>query len=279
MFRAEKMKPGDFSFAVKLANTMDWNMAESDMEFMRILEPDGCFVLFQEQKPIGVATCITYGKMGWFGNLVVEEEWRKKGAGTFLVKHAVDYLRSRGVETVGLYAYSHLVGFYEKLGFESHGDFAFFSGKSSSCTRNADFQTPRPNDICRLVEFDNCCLGWNRKKLLEPILLDKNNFCYFSRENNEVVGFVATKVYARMAEIGPLLCRRDRCSVGVDLLNTILDKLRNLYSYICVPLEERAFFETLRGAGLREGFRLTRMFLGAVPAQNCVYLPESIERG
>ena len=279
MFRAEKMKPRDFPFAVKLANTMNWNMAESDMEFMSNLEPDGCFVLFQGQEPVGVATCISYGKTGWFGNLAVKEECRKRGAGTFLVKHAVEYLRSRGGVTVGLYAYSHPVNFYGKLGFESRGDFAFFSGEPSPSTRNVDFQTTKPKDIHTLIEFENRCLGWNRKKLLEPILLDKDNLCFFSHENNEVVGFVAAKVYAKMAEIGPLICRRDRGSVGVDLLNTILNKLRNLDSYICVPLEEKAILETLRGVGLKEDFRLTRMFLGAVTAQNCVYLPESMERG
>ena len=281
MFRVEKMKPRDFSFVVNLTNTMGWNMAESDMKFMSNLEPDGCFVLFQGQEPMGVATCISYGKTGWFGTLAVKEECRKRGAGTFLVKHAVEYLKSKGVETIGLYAYSHLVDFYGKLGFESRGDFALFSGEPSPpFTRYVDFQTTKPKDIRTLIEFDDRCLGWNRKKLLEPILLDKENLCFFSHENNEVVGFVAAKVYAKMAEIGPLICRRTRGSVGVDLLNTILNKLRNIDSYICVPLEEEeAILETLRGAGLKENFRLTRMFLGAVTAQKCVYLPESMERG
>ena len=72
MFHAEKMRPEDFSFAVQLANTMDWNMAESDLEFMTKLEPDGCFVLLHGDEPVGMATCISYGKIGWFGNLAVK---------------------------------------------------------------------------------------------------------------------------------------------------------------------------------------------------------------
>ena len=71
MFRAGKMRAEDFPFAVQLANTMDWNMAESDFEFMTKLEPDGCFLAFQAEEPVGIATCVSYGKTGWFGNLSV----------------------------------------------------------------------------------------------------------------------------------------------------------------------------------------------------------------
>ena len=104
------MRPEDFAFAVELANTMDWNMATEDFEFMTQLEPEGCLVLFDGLKPVGIATCIVYGKVGWFGNLIVEEEYRHKGAGSFLVKYAVEYLLGKGVETIGLYAvsYTHL---------------------------------------------------------------------------------------------------------------------------------------------------------------------------
>jgi GNAT superfamily N-acetyltransferase len=279
MFRVEKMQQKDFAFAVTLANTMDWNMAESDLEFMSKLEPDGCFVLFHGYDPVGMATCISYGKKGWFGNLAVAEEHRKEGAGSFLVKLAVEYLKRKGVETVGLYAYPHLTSFYKKLGFEPNDDFTVYSGKPSNSTRSGDFQNVNRKDIPALIEFDNRCLGWNRRKLLEPVLLDKNNLGFFSRQNVEVAGFVAAKVYREMAEIGPFICRRDLGDVGVDLLKTVLAKLRNLDVYVYAPMEEKAILETLQKAGLKENFRLTRMFLGSAAAQNCVYLPESMERG
>jgi predicted GNAT family acetyltransferase len=96
------MTTEDFGFATELANTMDWNMAIEDFQFMTSLEPGGCFVLFDDSKPIGIATCNSYGKVGWFGNLIMKEEYRGKGAGSQLVKHAIDYLHDKGVETIGL---------------------------------------------------------------------------------------------------------------------------------------------------------------------------------
>ncbi len=83
------MRPEDFLFATELANTMNWNMSPEDFQFNSMLEPDGCLVLFEDSKPLGIATCISFGKIGWFGNLIVKEEVRHKGAGSFLVKHAI----------------------------------------------------------------------------------------------------------------------------------------------------------------------------------------------
>ena len=102
---------------------MNWNMAIEDFEFLTSLEPDGCFVAFQGSIRVGIATSISFGKVGWFGNLIVKEEHQNKGVGSFLVKHAVNYLQSKGVKRIGLYAYPHLAGFYSGLGFERDEDF------------------------------------------------------------------------------------------------------------------------------------------------------------
>jgi ribosomal protein S18 acetylase RimI-like enzyme len=279
MFRVETMRTEDFPFAVQLANTMDWNMAESDFEFMTKLEPDGCFVLFQAEEPVGIATCVSYGKTGWFGNLAVKEEHRKKGAGTFLVKHALEYLRRNGVETVGLYAYSHLVGFYEKVGFRPHDDFVVLNGEPVLSMKQDASREAGEIDIPELIALDRRCFCWDRKKLLETILRDKTNLCYVSVQNGEIAGFAAAKVYDGMTEIGPLVCLHERSDVAGELLRTVLCRLRNLDVYVCVPAEAKALHTTLRDVGLKENFRVTRMFLGPVSAQSCVYLPESLERG
>ncbi len=277
MLHAEKMRKEDFSFAVQLANTMDWNMTESDFEFMTKLEPDGCFILFQAEEPIGIATCISYGKTGWFGNLAIKEEHRKKGAGTTLVKHAIEYLRRKRVETVGLYAYSHLVGFYEKIGFKPHDDFVVLNGKQSSSKPQKALKEAGKKDIVALIDFDKRCFGWDRKKLIESVLLEKGNLGLFSYEKGEIEGFIAAKVYEKMAEMGPLVCREE--DVATELVKNMLSRLRNLDVYVYAPENWKAIITTLLDAGLKANFLVTRMFLGPVNVQGCIYLPESLERG
>ena len=124
------MRSSDFQFATKLANTMNWNMAPEDFAFMASLEPEGCFVVFEGSKRLGIATCISFGNVGWFGNLIVKEKYRRKGAGRLLVKHAVNYLQSKGAKTIGLYAYPNLESFYGSLGFEKDMDFSLLHAES-----------------------------------------------------------------------------------------------------------------------------------------------------
>jgi ribosomal protein S18 acetylase RimI-like enzyme len=279
MFNVEKMRAEDFSFATQLANTMDWNMAESDFEFMTKLEPNGCFVLFQAADPVGIATCISYGTTGWFGNLAVKEEHRKAGAGTTLVKHSLEYLRRKGVERVGLYAYSHLVGFYEKLGFKPDDDFVVLKGEPSTCKPEGTAVKLLKKDIPALIDLDRRCFAWERKKLLELLILAKGNLSYLSIHNGENVGFAVAKVYDEMAEIGPVVCSQEHPDAATDLLRTMLSDLRNRNVYVYVPDEAKPLLTTLLDYGFEEKFRVKRMFLGSVVAQNCVYLPESLERG
>jgi len=281
MFRVEKMSVADFPFAVQLANTMNWNMSSEDFEFMSKLEPQGCFVLFHGSERLGTATSVSFGKIGWFGNLIVKEEYRKKGAGTFLVKHAIEYLKSTGVETIGLYAYPHLIEFYKNFGFKPNADFLIFQGKavSSATERKLQLREAKKQDIPALMDFDCQCFGAYRKKLLEPILLNRGNLCYLSAGDHEISGYVMAKVYEDMAEVGPLVCRQNRVDVALALLQTILGKLNNLSIIICVPTAETALLALLSKAGFRENFRVARMFLGPAVAKNCTYIAESLERG
>ena len=273
------MSVDDFPFAAKLANTMNWNMATQDFEFMTSLEPEGCFVIFESSERLGIATSISYGKVGWFGNLIIKEEYRNKGAGSSLVKHAVDYLRGKGVETIGLYAYPKLIDFYSNLGFKQDKDIAVLHAENLALsTKEASPEIGKQN-IQAIAEFDSQCFGGNRRKLLESVILEHGNLGYFMSERERVVGYVAAKVYEDMAEVGPLICQAKRLDIATRLLNTVLGKLTNLDIYLCLPKKEAALISTLFKIGFKEEFSVTRMFLGRSAAKNCIYVAESLERG
>jgi hypothetical protein len=279
MFQVKPMSPDDFLFATNLANTMNWNMVTQDFEFMTSLEPEGCFVLFEGSERLGIATSISYGTVGWFGNLIIKEEYRNKGAGCFLVKHAVDYLLGKGVETIGLYAYPNLIDFYSNLGFKQDKDFAVLHAKTLALsTKEASPEIGKQN-IQAIAKFDSQCFGGNRRKLLESIILEEGNLGYFISERERVVGYVAAKVYEDMAEVGPLICQSKRLDIATKLLTIVLGKLTNLNVYLCLPKKETALIHALFKIGFKEDFSVTRMFLGRTAAKNCIYMAESLERG
>ena len=279
MFKVKPMQPKDFLFATELANTMDWNMAPEDFQFNSILEPEGCLILFDDSKPLGIATCISYGKVGWFGNLIVKEEARHRRAGSLLVKHAIDYLQDKGVETIGLYAYPNLQKFYGDLGFKADEEVTVFQSKKVKPLLEGKLQKIGKNHFQATAKFDRECFGDDRTKLLESIILEESNLAYYLAKGNEFVGYVASTVYETMAWVGPLMCKEANCDGAVKLLNCVLGELPGKTAFAAIPKKETKLIATLLKAGFKEDFSVVRMYFGPSAARNCIYLAESLERG
>lgn len=279
MLHVENMTPEDFEFAIRLTDTMNWKLADEDFEFMLKLEPQGCFVLFDAAKRIGIVTVVSFGRIGWLGNLIVAETHRKKGAGSLLAKHAVNYLMNKGVKTVGLYAYIDKIPFYKRLGFEYESEFAVLEGRGFSSPIKPRLRKARKEDVREIVEFDKTCFGDSRKKLLTHILLNHNNHCYLYAENGKITGYAASKVYEDTAELGPLVCSYGRSDISIALLEANLNKLDGLEVSLCVPKKETAILSILTKSGFAENFRVARMFFKPQTVKDCVYLAESLERG
>ncbi|MGA2682690.1 MAG: GNAT family N-acetyltransferase [Candidatus Bathyarchaeia archaeon] len=279
MFHVKPMSKADFRFATKLANTMNWNMANEDFQFMISLEPEGCFVAFHGRERVGIATSISFGKVGWFGNLIVKEKYRKKGAGKLLVRHSIKYLQARGAQTIGLYAYPSLADFYGNLGFKVDEDFAVLQAKDLGSLASEGLPRVTRQQIKAIEKFDRQSFGGDRQKLLESIILEKGNLSYFKSEENEVAGYVAATVYEKMVWIGPLICREGKVDVAISLLRTVLSNVAGKSVYLVLPRKEAALADMLFSAGFKEDFSVSRMFLGQAVAKNCIYLAESLERG
>ncbi len=279
MFQVKLMVKGDFGFATELANTMDWNMADEDFQFMISLEPEGCFVAFDGREPIGIATNISFGKVGWFGNLIVKEKYRSKGVGSLLVKHSVNYLQTKGAQTIGLYAYPNLGSFYGKLGFKADEDFSVLQAENLRILNSEVLPRVGKQQVKSIEEFDSRCFGGDRQRLLESIILEKGNLGYFKSQGNEVIGYAAATVYEKMAWIGPLVCREGRVDIAVSLLKAVLPNLAGKSVFTVLPKKEKSVADMLFSVGFKEDFSVSRMFLGKAVAKNCIYMAESLERG
>ena len=278
MLNLKTLSTEDFQFAIRLTDTMNWNLVKEDFEFMKELEPTGCFVLLDDLTRVGIATTISYDNIGWLGNVIISERHRGKGAGSFLVKHCIDYLINTGVETVGLYSYIERVPFYRRLGFKACSEFIILNGSGLSTSVKA-YPKISNKDIIEAINLDNLCFGTSREKLLKPILLDSDNLSYKSVEKGEIFGFILTKVYGDTAEIGPLVCKKGRTDIAFDLIKCTLNALPNTRVSVCIPEQESEIYNMLLNFGFVEDFRTVRMLYGTPVYQDCVYVAESLERG
>jgi len=281
MYKIKTLSREDYKFAVQITDTMNWNLTPEDFQFMKTLEPEGCFILLHDTQKIGLATTINYGKLGWIGNLIVKENHRRKGAGTILAKHAMNYLKNKGAQTIGLYSYKNTVGFYTKLGFNKHLEFTVLKGKAHP---SANAETPPEikdarDKISDIVDFDAQHFGASRTKLLRKIAEAENSLVYCYAEKGEIVGYAMAKTYSRQAEIGPLTCRNTRLDAAETLLDTMLQKTVNRQVTICIQKTRKTLISRLLKAGLEQSFNVQRMLQGPLTFKNCIYIAESLERG
>jgi len=273
------MAPDDFEFAVRLSDTMDWNMTEEDFGFMTRLEPDGCFILLWDSERAGIATATSYDWIGWLGNVIVSENHRRKGGGSLLIKHATEYLTSKGVKTIGLYSYLDRIPFYTEHGFRPDSEFLALKGRGFSSSTKAPVREADEGDMRRIINLDRQCFGGSRSKVLEPILLDPENLCYVCNESDQILGFAVAKVSDETSEIGPLVCGPGRDDIAVDLLKANLSRLKTCKVSLCVPEKESKILIFLTQHGFKQDFRLARMFRGTPVISDHIYVPESLERG
>lgn len=279
MFHIKNISLDDLKFTVNLTDTMKWDLVEEDFEFMMKLESNGCFITFDDAKRIGIATTISFDNLGWLGNVIVSENYRGRGIGSLLVRHALEYLVNKHVETVGLYAYIPKVPFYKKLGFEYNSEFIHLKGTAVSlpikdCTREAV-----EDDLGKIIDLDRLCFGASRRKLLKPIFLDTENLCQIAIDDSKVLGFIIAKRYAGVAEVGPLVCQEECNDIAVELLKNILNQLKGYKVSMCIPKKETIILKKLVKWGLNESFPLARMFYGEYLEKNYIYMAESLERG
>jgi len=279
MFKTKIMSEEDFEFAIRVTDEMNWDLSEWDFKFTMQLEPQGCFVLLDDSEKVGLAMAVTYGKLGWIGNVIVSECCRKKGAGSFLVKHCVDYLKGRGAETVGLYAYLERINFYQRLGLKYDSEFAVLKGTGFSSEGKPDVKSAEKTDWEKIAEFDASCFGGSRRNLLESILTDRDNSCYILAREGQMSGYLAAKVYGETADVGPLMVRQGQTDPAISLLEAMFDGLRGVEVSMCIPQKETAILQLLKQHGFDEKFRVARMFLGVPISWNCIYAAESLERG
>ena len=280
ILEVRQMTVDDLEFAVNITRTMDWNLEKGDFLFMMELEPEGCYVLADDEEKVGIATNVNFGRIAWFGNLIVDKNRRDKGGGSLLVRHSLGYLQEKGVRTLGLYAYIERIPFYERLGFKKDVQYVVLHGKPHSSAVKADLALARTAKEFRdVVNFDSACFGESREKSLGPIISDLDNRCYMHKHNGQVDGYVVAKIYGDAAEIGPLVCPSGRGDLAADLLREIISGLEEREVALFVSEKEAAILAMLEDSGFHESFRLTRMFWGSPLMDRCLCLPESLERG
>jgi len=110
----------DLAGAMRLKEAANWNQTEDDWARLLELEPDGCFVISQDDVVAASATVVVYGTdLAWIGMVLTLPEFRKRGLSSRLMERVLEFATSRAVGKVGLDATDMGFPLYRRFGFET----------------------------------------------------------------------------------------------------------------------------------------------------------------
>ncbi len=251
-FALEILTTGHVDSALQLCREAGWNQLRAD--WLRLLrhEPDGCFAAIRDGQLVGTLTTTCYGEdLAWIGMMLVHPDHRRQGIALSLMRHGIDYLRTKRVRCIKLDATPAGAHVYRKLGFEEEWTFHRWCREGTNAPPRAE-SNACPNLSEAVLELDRRGFGADRGDYLRRLGQDSQVCVTPTGFGMARPGFLATY-------LGPV------CAATVGEAETIIGKL-------CAAPVDRMFWdipETNREVarladsfGFVPGRQLTRMRLG-----------------
>lgn len=254
------MRPDDVPHALKLSTQANWNQMEADWQRYIALEPDGCFVAEVDGNVCGTVTSIDYERrFAWIGMLLVDPNYRGRGMGTALVRHAIAYLKSIGTRTIKLDATPAGKPIYDKLGFEEELVGERWAGSALA----SDGRLPRASrtDMKDILALDTEAFGADRSRVIERLFSEFPEDVEIVRDaQGRLLGYAATRPGRRAWYFGPCVAR-DR-ETAFRLFESAMARLAGEPLYIDIITASRRVRQRLAEYGFTRTRTLTRMYLG-----------------
>jgi len=255
------LREAEIPAGLRLAGLAGWNQTARDWRRFLDLEPDGCFAAVRQNQVCGTATGLSYGqRFGWVGMVLVDPGDRRRGIGTLLLRRAVEYLQSRGVETVKLDATPMGKPLYRSLGFQDEFDLERWEGRAPS---GPPIPLMSESDLSRVCDWDREAFGADRSRLLRALWREGAAYSAIDTSGGELCGYVLGRSGARAHYLGPWVAAGGSGCAG-RLLRGVMARFAGDPVFIDVSRACPEAQPIVSQAGFSFQRNLTRMFLGPI---------------
>ncbi len=266
MMTIRPLRKSDTDFVTQMTDWEKWGHLACDIKRCFECEPEGCLMAEVDGKRVGHVFSVSYSKLGWLGLVIVKATHRRKGIGKMLTQKAVDYLVSRGVETIKLEAVANIANLYRKLGFVDEYDSIRFvrTGKKAVDLSSQRVQPMKREELEEVAEFDTQYFGANRLKVLQGLFRDYPEYYFVSRVAGKIAGYIMARETTRGFWLGPWVCDPQHLNTAGRLIVSCMNFLRkdNLELRVGTPSVNANAIYLLKSLGFEEVSRSLRMFLG-----------------
>ena len=249
----------DLRLGLRLSRQAGWNQTESDwLRFMNT-EPEGCFVAELNGYSVGTTTICIFENVAWIAMVLVDKDARGQGVGTKLLKHSLDYLDGRKVETVRLDATRLGQPIYEKLGFVPEYELARFEGIARQGKTGLSITEAVPEFFADMIEYDRQVTGTNREKMLSLLFKEFPQNTFIFTDDDKIEGFITMRPGANAVQIGPCVASMN---AGPALLSDALNRCAGKAVFVDIPTGNVPAVKIAESSGLKIQRRFMRMCRG-----------------
>jgi len=228
---------------------MDWNFdLPSFLKFHFGKEYFFAYVAKSDNKIVAVGNGIINENTGWAGNIIVAENYRRRGLGTVITQNIVGEFRCMNCRRVLLIATSDGMPLFYKMGFKTSTNYSFYKcSHVVDWNNNSHIRRIRKADHKKILAMDRFITGENRSLLLSAFIPSGWVFVDKEIEGFYLPSFGAGFIGARSSEAG---------------LNLLRLKLSNPKQIVVIPEENFAASGFLEQIGSIETAIAPRMYLG-----------------
>ena len=254
----------DFDFIIELTAAENIRYTEKDLSRILDYEPEGCFIAVDRERKLGIVTTVVFEKIGWIGNVFVVESARRRGAGTRLVKEALQYMRRKCVEFPKLYCFPHRIAFYRRLGFAAELNVQIVNGIGRAMSF-ANVEALREDSLDELMTLDRRLFGANRSRMLLRLHQEFKECCFGAYLGEKLVGYVMASGSESEYELGPWVCEpRYQNMFAEDLLKAEMNRLDGKNFELASPMHNALAERILKENDLEPKGVAVRMGYGKV---------------
>ena len=186
-------EPGDIPAIAALRESVGWGV--QNWALRAVLEPPEarCVVVVDgADGVVGVGSGISYGALGFVGNMVVAEGHRRRGIGAAVLAEVIVFLESRGCSRLELFATEDGRPLYARFGFELTRPSAVVHIARTVPLAGTEIV---PIDECGadgvpdVAAYDAPRFGGDRRRLLELMVDDAQRPLLVARRDGVIVAY------------------------------------------------------------------------------------------
>lgn len=252
------MTRADIAFAAQMTEIEKWGYSHGDFANLIAFEPGGCFVARDGDQSVGIITSTSYNAYAFVGTLIVKQSHRNRRIGESLLRHAMRYLRSKGVRTIELDGVFQATSLYRRLGFkDKYLSLRFFKPPAEAPASGKPLM-PEPTE--EIVRFDLRRTGIERGRVLRRYLEEHSDAAYVIRDEAiSAYAIVRLRTGGSMT-VGPLVSVDDRAAER--LMTGIVMKYSEVGLSVGVPQAKHFMTRLLVDLGFSYHAPSLRMYWG-----------------